>query len=353
MKIYEVPKERRYWVVRSDNGKYYDHFTKYGLVALGHLNFLRVKESFNEDVSVLDPPILEDSFKTYHEERKHKKQRVFAEYGQVKAFIYEMSVGDWVLTVGNKSIRFGRIISKPFIKNEIISIVYNPQTGDKVDMDYSLRRQVQWGPSILRGSLPYGLIRSLKANQTVFCLDKNWEAVYHSLYPAFYQEDKLYLSIKITTEDKIKNFSITALFNLLNEIEVIGKELALDHSLIESNFDDIYESYKDADKLSTTTKAEFHSPGEIWNTILALSPNIKIDKWVIYTVLGYILLFGNSKLGFDGVVDLETRKNLWNLLIDRVKTNKAEKAIESLKLEMPTYDTKMLEDDSNDKSPEL
>ena len=43
MKIYEVPSDRRYWVVRAEGGLYYDHFTKNGLMALGHLKSLGIE----------------------------------------------------------------------------------------------------------------------------------------------------------------------------------------------------------------------------------------------------------------------------------------------------------------------
>ena len=42
MEIYQVPDEKRYWVVRAESGRYYDHFTKYGVVALGHLNCIEL-----------------------------------------------------------------------------------------------------------------------------------------------------------------------------------------------------------------------------------------------------------------------------------------------------------------------
>jgi hypothetical protein len=347
MKIYEVPNERRYWVVRAESGRYYDHFTKHGLIALGHVNGLDLQETVEGDVFCPDEGELNNSFLSYHESKKNKKQRASSQLAQVKAFVYEMSVGDWVMTVGHNSVRFGRIISRSFVKKDVVSVIYDPETGFKVDMNFNLRRQVQWGPTISRKLLPYGLIKSLKANQTVFCLDKNWVAVYHSLYPAFHKDNKLFLSAKINTEENIKNYSVTAIFNLLNEIEIIGKEFALGNSL--NNFDDVYTRYIDEDRLSITTKAQFHSPGEIWNTISPLAENINLDTWTTYTVVAYSMLFGNQKLGFDGLIDLETRKKIWDVVIERIRVNKAEKVVESLKLEMPSENTNRLEDSSNDK----
>ena len=96
--------------------------------------------------------------------------------------------------------------------------------------------------------LSYGLGQSLKSNLTVFCLDRHWQAVHHSLYPAFMKDDQLFLSSKIRSTKEIKNYSVSAILTLLNEIEVIGKELSNRNDL--ENFDDDYEKYIDQDQLT-------------------------------------------------------------------------------------------------------
>lgn len=47
MQIYEVPENRRYWVVRADSGRFYDHFVNHGIIALAHLNQLGLDEQLN------------------------------------------------------------------------------------------------------------------------------------------------------------------------------------------------------------------------------------------------------------------------------------------------------------------
>tara|TARA_R110002167_G_scaffold364794_2_gene587435 strand:+ start:349 stop:1395 length:1047 start_codon:yes stop_codon:yes gene_type:complete len=346
LNIYNVPETRRYWVVRAEGGLYYDHFIKHRIVALGHLNCLKVADTEENEWFSPDEGELSSSFLKHNESKDIKRQRTSVHLAQIRSFVYEMSIGDWVLTVGERNIRFGRILSHAFIRKGDLTVVYDPESGRKVDMDYDLRRDIQWGPSLLRKNLPYGLITSLKANQTLFCLDKNWEAVYHSLYPCFMRKEKLYLSARINTQESIKNYNVAALFNILNEVEVIAKEFAIGNSLV--NVDRDLEKYVDEDSLTITTKAQFHSPGEIWNTISDLAGNISIDGWAAYAVATYSMIFGNQKLGFDGILDLETRKKLWDLVLERLKSNKAEKIKESLKIELPSANTTKLEDSSND-----
>jgi len=346
MNIYQIPAEKRYWLVRAESGKYYDHFIEYGIVAVSHINWMNAANTLEGKYFCPNEGELASSFKKHFENDDKKKASISAKYAQVKSFTYEMQVGDWVITVGDKLIRYGRITSKPFINKNKVEIIYDAEAGRKVEMDCHLRRKVEWGPRIYKSKLPYGLVQSLRANQTVCNLDKNWQAIHHSIYPAFKLEDNLYLSAKITTEEQIKNHHITSLFRLLDEIEIIGKERLA--KIKDDHFNEIYDGYIERDELSSTTKAQFHSPGDIWNTITTLAGTIDVDAWAAYTVAGYSMLFGNQKLGFDGILDLETRKKLWDLVIQRIKSNKAEKLVEKLKLEMPEADTSKLEDDSKD-----
>lgn len=176
MKIYKVPKERKYWVVRAEGGRYFDHFLRFGVVALGHLNSFKIKDSSEGEYFYPDENYLSLSFNKYHGSRDSKRQSTSAKLAQIKTFIYEIQVGDWVLTVGKGGVKYGRIISRPYIRNDPLKIIMDPNE-DTSDLDYKLRRDVRWGPGIRREFLPYGLAQSLRANQTVFSLDKNWEAV--------------------------------------------------------------------------------------------------------------------------------------------------------------------------------
>lgn len=205
-------------------------------------------------------------------------------------------------------------------------------------MDYILRRSVAWGPTISRGAMPYGLLASLKANQTVFSLDKHWQAIYHSLYPAFSWEEDLFLSLKIKAEQDIDNYSIVQVLSFLNEIELISKEL--DGQLNVENFDALFITYVRGGRFTLTTKAQFNSPGDIWNRINF--SGLSKSK-MAYAVIAYSMLFGNEHAGMDGVIDLESRQKLWQIVVDRINEKEMGEAVSNLELSSPKYDTSVLE----------
>lgn len=346
MQIYEVPKERRYWFVRADDGFYYDHFIRYGIIALGHIDILDLPESKKSPfIPEFDP--IEKKLRKIHEGKDISSRTTSTHLNQVSSFLYDIQVGDWVLTVGADSIRVGRVIGYPRLTKKPLKIVYDVKRDRSVILEYNLRRRVTWGPTILRKKITYGLGQSLRANQTLFNLDKHRDAIYHTLYPAFISDGNLHLSANINTISGVKNYSVAFLFNFLNEMEVLAKEF--DNGINKENFDQFFDKYVDNDLLTITTKARFHSSGEIWNIISAIGDSL--GSWAVYCIVAYSMLFGNQKLGFDGLIDLQTRQKIWDIIISRMSGNKIISVSENLALKAPSNKTEKIETNENDEKP--
>lgn len=335
--IYEVPKGRRYWVIRAESGLYYDHFIRNGLIALGHFNSLSIQLD-DTDRFAPDEDWLKDAVAKKAQLKGSRKRQESVSLNQLKIFLYEIKEGDWVVTVGHNSLRFGLVTGNAYIKNEKIVVYYGKENDRKVEMDFVLRRSVSWGPTISRRAMPYGLLSSLKANQTVFSLDKHWQAIYHSLYPVFSRGDALFLSLKIRSEKEISNYNVVQILSFLNEIELLAKEL--ENGLNSDNFNKAFQYYVSNNKFTLTTKAQFNSPGDIWNK-LDFS-GLKKSK-MAYAVVAYAMLFGNEHAGMDGIIDLESRQKLWQIVVDRIKEKDMKHVVSNLELSEPKYDTSVLE----------
>lgn len=342
MNIYEVPEGRNYWVVRADGGRYFDHFVDHSVIALAHLDILELPDS---EGKVFAPGLVELSSKL---SKKHKSDGVklgttTSHVHQIKAFINGVKIGDWVMAIGKDLVRFGRVVSKARLSRGPLDVAYGQNKERVVSMSHNLRRRVVWGPSIKRDALPFGLLSSMRAYQAIFNINQHWEAVYHTLYPVFSKKDELFFSIKINSRQRINNYHVACLFNYLNEIEVISK-YATDN-ITPGQFEDFFKDHALNYGVSTTTKAAFNSPGEIWAAIEA-----GLKKRPVITVLlgGYILLFGNTQLGFDGLIDVETRRQMWQLVLSRYEENHIKEVTRELQLAQPRMDTAVLESDSAD-----
>ena len=340
MEIYNVPEGRRYWVVRANSCAYYRHFIEHGLIAIGHLDEIDLK-SDKDKPFIPDANALNSEITSYHKSIETPGRSVSIGIGQINRFIYGIDVGDWVITIGSRNIHFGRVTGKPRLHKNILKVIKDKKKQTTIDMKYYLRRKVEWGPTLKRATLPFGLRNSLNARQTVFNLDRHCDTIYHTLYPFFIKKDRLHVSARINTKNKIKNYAMTSLFNILNEIEVIAKES--DNGITPENFKKRFEQYIEDDKITITTKAEFHSPGDIWNTIAIMG-----GPECLHFVSAYILLFGNKYLGFDGLIDIGIRHKIADLILDRFKKGDIQKVAKSLALTTPKTDTKSLESDSGD-----
>ena len=337
MKIYKVPDDKRYWVVRADSGEFYNHFIENEVVALGHINGLYDYFPLYKELDITSEK-LERDCKMLYEERGVDNRRSGAYTGQVKAFVNEVKIGDWVITIGHHEVSIGRIVSGSYLEKAPLRI-----KASKKCLSYELRRNVIWGVRFNKNSLPFGIKKTLQSTLTIFNIDKHWDSIHYSLYPYFRRGDKLYLSTKIGADNKIKNYHLTSFLIFLNEIEVIAKE---NNDITIESFKEVFNKYAENDLMTMTTQAEFHSPGEIWAAITGFVGNI--DTAMTYIILGYSMIFGNSKLGFDGVVDVGTRRKLYTLYFERKKENNIDDATNAMKLNPQEQDTTKVEDDSND-----
>jgi hypothetical protein len=345
LRLYAVPPKRRYWVVRAEAGTYLPHFLKWGIVTIGHLDALA-------DTYAIDL-MAETNWPTVHQNLIKAFERSDRQYGglsslvgQARAFTDDARIGDWVMTPGQEQLRIGVITSEVYW--DASSLVIEPLDRPPVVLQHKLRRTVTWGPVVYKGDFTSPLQRSLWANQTVFNVDQHWEAICHSLYPAFSRDDTLYLSAKIKTPSSVQNVDVAAYLSILSDVEVIARNLK--DGLTRTNFEKELHESADKGELTLATKAEFYSPGDIWVQLSQGSIGFfSKEHWMEAVVLAYSMIFGNSKLGFDGILDLDTsldldsRKKISDLMLSRLEKRQMKRVVERLEAAVPEKMTSTIE----------
>lgn len=336
---YRVPDDRRYWVVRADAGDFLPHFTTAGVIAIGHVD---------EAVSKKPDQLPKDAnWATFHanlvkarEQDGQRPRGISSLISQAKAFVNDIKEGDWIICPGGGLLRIGVVTGEAYWDDKPVVLVDREKRPSV--MSFMLRRQVTWGPTVYREEFSSPLQRSLFANQTVFNIDSHWEAIYHTIYPAFSRNDALYLSARISTDGRINNVDVASFLLTLSDIELTVR--ALHDGLSNSNFDEKLAGYTESGKLSLATKAEFYSPGDIWVQLIGGAGELfSGSKWMAAVVFAYGMLFGNQKLGFDGILDLDTRHKIRDIIIDRMKKRRVEAAIDRMDVALPNKDTAPLE----------
>jgi hypothetical protein len=336
--FYQVPKGRRYWVVRAHGGGYLPHFLSAGVAAIGHVD--------NGLNGIPGEPPDQANWATIYQrllmsaDDPAATRSLKSIVSQAQVFVNEISVGDWILVPGEGSLAIGVVSGNAFWADEPVTI-YHVDSPPSV-MQYKLRRKVTWGPTVYRADFSSPLQWTLRANQTVFNVDSHWEAICHTIYPAFSRDQVLYLTAKIKSHDKINNVDVASFLSTLSDIEVLAR--SLDRNLTSDNFENKLNALADANQLSLATKAEFYSPGDIWVQLASGSSDLFAHgKWMAVVVFAYSMLFGNSKIGFDGILDLDTRHKIRDLMLNRIQARRTMAAINNMSVELPNKKTNPLE----------
>lgn len=321
---YLVPEGQRYWVVRAESGEYFPNFREGGCIAIGHIDELSISNTkeFSPDFEALSANLRRVCFSD-----GESKSSFTSTINQVEKFIFTMSIGDLVVTpdLSNERIMIGKIVGNPYYDSSPIT-VFNPKIGGDTRMTLGLRRSVKWSGVISRRSFPANLMRALRANQTVFCVDEHWEAVLHMLFPTFHKGGKTYISIIIGQEDEIKNKHLAKLLYFLSEAEVFCAQNGVG---------------EDKEDLSLVTKTQVMSPGDVMASFMASLP----ESMVMLVVVSSIL-FGNKLLGFDGVIDKEMRHKICDFVLRRWEKTGGEEAAAGLRLNAPNVDASGIVGDS-------
>lgn len=331
--LIERPASQRVWVVRASGGLYTQTFEAAGIMAIGHVDKVGWAEG---PVSPRSLQMLSKQLEVINPRRK--KASISSHVNQTKRFCNEIKVDDLVVTVDAGRLMVGRVAGEAFIEQE--PVVVEHLFRQSVKMPFQLRRKVDWGPKIARADVPLALEQVLKAHQAVFNLDKQWQAVYHMLYPCFSFEGVLYLSTNIKQKKALNNYSLSQFFSILSGIEAIAKTFAKPQPGEFETFEELFVQYMSSSQLTLTSKAEFMSPGTIWSKV-KITP-----KGMVLAVLVYVMLFGGdmSLIKTDGIIDLETRQRFYEIVAKMIEERVFEKVESDLKIEIPKLDTRPLDD---------
>lgn len=352
IQIIEKPEGQRYWVVRAQGGDYVQHFRQGSTIAIAHLNPLNLPDEGNTpfvpELSELKKTIFVNEARAGATAWKYRAQ---TRYGQVRTFVADMAIGDLVVTIDSSRLMVGRIVGHPKIDTVPVRVVHDPIENHYTEMAFDLRRDVNWGPVIKRAHLPTAMKRSISARQTVFNIDNYWESLYHLLYPVFVHNNQLYLSTRIEQKEPISNFSISLLLLVLTELEVFSRasEALSVKGMID--FQELFNTFLENDDFILSTTAEFMSPGSIWSQ---LGFSDKEGKGIVIGALLFGAIFG-VELGpikIDGVIHKELREQILESFNKRLEIHNVEGIRERLDLRIPNFNTRPLEDSSNDAKPD-
>lgn len=217
--VVEIDPNRRYWLVRTSEGDYFEEFFLDNFIAINWNEF----NSFDK---------FADSSKdnTKKElEAVYKDKQPGRIFGQINRFLFEMNIGDVVMipSKSSKYIRFGVIASEPYIRD------INETDLEEGECPYLKARDVSWIKVVKRADLDPYLFKMMQSHQTVNNANEYAHVIDRTLHSFFIKNQTAYLVLPVQKQGDIPasdlvNFvsSIVDLVPEVRNLEGIDKDFS-------------------------------------------------------------------------------------------------------------------------------
>jgi restriction system protein len=278
--IPSISSERKYWLVRTNSGIYYDNFFHEGFIGIG---WNQISE---EGVTKPTNIPLSDLVK----ERYPDEQRPKYVANQISTFVHEISKGDVVLIPSQNSsyITFGEVTSDVYVDpnfKEIDDISIDEDLYPLFDLCiYAKRRSVRWIKTIKRENLDPYLYKLLYSQHTVSNATDYAPFIDRTLNSLFIKGNKAHLILHVTKEK-----------------DVLAKDLALLITSVLRTIDQINDltDFND-DELNSDNieiKLNVQSPGPI--EFIGNIPEIALFSLILLLVIGGGIKYDPASNSFE------------------------------------------------------
>lgn len=224
-------KNKKYWMIRTDNGQNYQSFYKKEYIALSLENYPLAIVS--EAKQFLGKPLLvrnyiKDCLKGFHKEGRIKLDKDIDDKsyasvvgriaGQIYSFAFEIKKDDIVLIPSERSsiISIGQIVEDDLFIND--KLIVN---------DFTFKRKVKWIATIPKRKLDPCLYRALGAHQAVSNISEYAEFIERNYNSIFNIGDECHYVLTVNSL-KVKARQLTSMVNdMLNMVEDISSTYSM------------------------------------------------------------------------------------------------------------------------------
>lgn len=287
----------RIWVIRSgDDAKYYRHLRSKKLTAIGHVDSSYITALPSGPLDEKSSKQILDKYATVLKEKDKSKSYIATQVNQVRRFLFEVSIGDTVLTVDKKNVLVGFVESDPFLSRE--GVVLESSLDNKGDVcEFPIRRKMVWGNAVSKDSLPYNVERSFRNTSTIFEISDpdKVKSLNHWLYPVHISENEMRCSLLIKQKEEIPNRELTNLSAYFDQLEAYARFIAskVKDGDIELSTDELERFLSGYNEYTLTTQHAFMSEGLQYVQF----KGDRIEKMVFGAL--FSLLFASSSLAED------------------------------------------------------
>lgn len=194
--IEAIPENKKYWIVRTEGGEFFESFTNFNYVALGH-----------EEISLKKIDDLKKGSKNLDELRFRLKEHIEnilpdrnagLVAGQLVRFIYEMKKGDIVIvpSEGSAFISIGEVEQTTLLEVNDIDI-------DRTGCPYRKRKKVKWIKTVSKRSADILLRNAMQSHQALNDITHYGDIVERSIGDFFKIDDQTSIIINVNRVSEV------------------------------------------------------------------------------------------------------------------------------------------------------
>lgn len=270
IELIELKSNTRYWLVRADGGKYYEHFKHHSFISVHHNEITLEKLQLStllltkeKNIEYYKMQILAE-----HKDDNWTKHKIAFAANRLYSFIEEMTIGDYVIVPSYKSNYF--LIGQ--ITGEVKEVHLPEESSLNYEFDTttdSKRRKVKWINEVPRRKInPKFLYSTLTMHQSIIEVTQYSKYIDGLISPLYLKEGKLNLKLNVNTEKPITSQMWKSLYSVI----------------------DLIRNEKLDEEITVTTNVE--SPGDINLTTIVKFVSDHKD-FLNYGILSLAVLFGD------------------------------------------------------------
>lgn len=317
--IRNISDNKRFWMVRTKKGFFFDEFIDNNYVALGW-NTITQENDFGKS----QEEVLKESIKNWYGD-----SRPAGAINKCKSFIYDIHVGDYILipNSGSEKIAIARAgeyyeDEKKGVKDEldVIPKIDNDEKEIiKVKCPYKKRRHIEVLKIISPALMSYNLRQAISNYHGLSNLDKYGEYILNCLYDCYIYKDNLNIAINVKQKNPLKPRQISKLLYSFTEFVC---------------------SISDVDNISTTIN--LNSPGSVRMKLKNAVLNITKAKWPLIFI--FIAITGGKVKDAElpGIIGTIREAKMLNITVEKEKIE-LEKEKEEVKTQQIENMAKVLE----------
>ena len=194
--IEAIPENKKYWIVRTEGGEFFESFTTFNYVALGH-----------EEISLKKIDDLKKGSKNLDELRFKLKEHIENILpdrnagliaGQLVRFIYEMKKGDIVIvpSEGSAFISIGEVEQTSLLEVKDIDV-------DRTGCPYRKRKKIKWIKTVSKRSADILLRNAMQSHQALNDITHYGDIVERSIGDFFKIDDETSIIINVNRVSEV------------------------------------------------------------------------------------------------------------------------------------------------------